>query len=78
MMTIRSAPLLLATLTVALSGCASSPNYSLQGLRLEAANKLAVRCYAHHEGERLVFGPAQVFSACRQWAHQQVQVRFPQ
>jgi hypothetical protein len=73
-----SAPVMLITLLLALAGCAAATPHPLQTLRNDAANKLAVQCYARHEGERLVYGSGEVFSACRHWAHQQVRVRFPQ
>jgi hypothetical protein len=74
----RSAPLLLMSLFLALSGCATSPDHSPQGLRNDAANKLAVQCFAWYEGERRLYGSGEVYRACRHWAQQQVRVRFPQ
>lgn len=56
-----------------ISGCAtSSPPTSLQRMKMSMVSRLAADCYWEHEGERFVFGPAPVWSACRRWAQKAV------
>lgn len=71
-------PIATLLMAVALSGCAATtPASSLQSMQQKAAQQLTADCFWKHEGERVVFGSAEVFSACRQWANRQVRVTFP-
>ena len=59
-----------------ISGCASTaPPTSLQRMKLNMVSRLAAQCYWEHEGERFVYGPSPVWSACRRWAHETVNSR---
>lgn len=70
----KLAPILL--LTFAFTGCTATPNYSLQGIQQDTARRIATDCYWRSEGERVVYGAANVYTACRRWADNQVRVRF--
>ncbi|MEZ5559222.1 MAG: hypothetical protein R3E86_11880 [Pseudomonadales bacterium] len=60
----------------AIGGCATSGNSYFE-LRERQVARIAGECYWQREGERLVYGPAPVYAACRQWARSQVAVRMP-
>ena len=59
---------LLAGLLIAVAGCQSTPPQTLEEMRTDQAQKLALQCYAKHEGERMVAGGAEVYRACSRWA----------
>ncbi|MFU8816201.1 MAG: hypothetical protein ACNA7W_12700 [Pseudomonadales bacterium] len=71
-------PIAALLLALTFGGCASTPaGHSLQSMHTKTAQRLAADCFWQHEGERLVFGSSEVFSACQRWAHRQVRVTFP-
>ena len=48
-----------------------------QGMRDLEARKLALPCWADHEGGRLVFGAHATFTARNRWAHEVMALRDP-
>ena len=67
---------LAAVLVLAVGGCASPRNDPLGLQQDNVIGRLASECYWQHEGARMVYGGLQVYTACRSWARQQVQVTF--
>jgi hypothetical protein len=65
-------------LTFAFTGCAATSNHSLQGMQNDTARRMAADCYWRSEGERVVYGAANVYTACRRWADNQVRAQFPE
>ena len=62
---------------LAIAGCASGPSPgSIAYLQAESVKDLAMQCYGAHEGERIVYGGAEVWHACKAWADTKVRSRL--
>jgi hypothetical protein len=73
----RITPILM--LSFALAGCAATPpGHSLQAVQNDMVRRLAADCYWQREGERVVYGAADIYAACRRWADRQVRVQVPE
>ena len=68
----------LVSLVLFATGCSTAPPTSLSEMRKAQARELVAQCYMEREGERLLFGPGPVFTACSKWAHALVRVRYGQ
>lgn len=63
-------------LSLWLTGCAASAGNTLLSAQAEQVRRLAADCYAHHDGERYLYGGFRVHAACRSWARDVVGVTF--
>lgn len=60
-----------------LAGCVSGGGTPLEQAQNALVRELTSQCYRYNEGHRAVFGGYVVHSACRRWASERVQAKFP-